>query len=120
MILAFSSYLLLHFALYATALRHGKALASETRILLYHFAPAVLWMAVLAVLALLGAVPLGLVVLLGGIHGIYSLTFLELWALSDGGYSLAIMECLDCRKDVDEEIVLDHLFALGVAKNRPG
>ncbi len=43
---------------------------------------------------------------------------MELWALADGGYSLAIMDCLEFRKDIEEKKILDQLVLLGTAKKQ--
>jgi hypothetical protein len=50
------------------------------------------------------------------IHCIYSLTFLELWALADGGYSLSILDCLDGNPNLDQGTLLEELAKLGTAK----
>jgi hypothetical protein len=55
------------------------------------------------------------VILVGSLHGIYSLSFLELWALADGGYSLAILESL-ARGD-GQRASLAGMEQLGVTKN---
>jgi hypothetical protein len=115
---AFVAYLLLHFLLYATVFRHTNAIATEKGIFLYHVVPAVIWAVALVLLAVFAATSTAQIVLLGALHGIYSLTFLELWALADGGYSLAIMDCLDFRQDSDDDTILAQLVLLGTAKQR--
>lgn len=52
------------------------------------------------------------------LQGIYSLTFLELWALADGGYSLAILDTLDKVEDQDQGEVIDKLILLGTKKTQ--
>jgi hypothetical protein len=83
-----------HLALFLTVFRRMHAFFTETRIFLYHLISVVLLTAVLAVMAaadwggwteLLGSVAL---------HGIYSLTSLEAWALADGGISGRILSSL--------------------------
>ena len=70
---------------------------SERAIFLYHFISAIavtgafgLW-----AFAVGGSEAWTLFVCAVMLHGIYSLSFLELWALADDSYSLAIMEVID-------------------------
>ncbi len=49
------------------------------------------------------------------LHGIYSLSFLELWALSDGGYSLRILDQIDLLGDRADFVFLK---ALGSSKKK--
>jgi len=115
--LGFGLYLVAHFALYALWLRHVAFVSTEKGIFLYHFVPAASWVLVLGTLWLTGpAVSLAEVILVAGLHGIYSLTFLELWALADGGYSLAILERLESRGEADEPSILAELEGLGGEK----
>jgi hypothetical protein len=112
-VLCFGAYLIAHFALYAALLRRGRLTATERGVFLYHFIPAAAWVTGLTALAL--AVPwIGVadVVLVGSLHGIYSLSFLELWALADGGYSLAILESIESGHD------LRDMERLGATKNQ--
>jgi hypothetical protein len=116
---AFLCYLVVHFWLYAAVLRHRRLVANEKGIFLYHFVPAAIWVAVLGLLAVFSTgFTFAHVILIGSLHGIYSLTILELWALADGGYSLAIMDCLDFRKDLDQHKIIDELVLLGEAKKQ--
>jgi hypothetical protein len=115
----FVCYLIAHFALYAAVFRRSRITASEKGIFLYHFIPAASWVVVLGALAVFsGAVTAAHIILIGSLHGIYSLSLLELWALADGGYSLAIMDSLESRKDLDQQRVLSELEALGTAKKQ--
>lgn len=118
MVLFFLCYLSSHLLLYAAFLRHRQVMSSEKGILLYHMVPALFWTATLGVLCALGIVSFAQVVLVSALHGIYSLTFLELWALADGGYSLAIMDYLEFRRDLDEQTILSELVRLGTAKKQ--
>jgi hypothetical protein len=94
-LLAFTvAYLALHLALYVAVLRNVPAFGSERIIFLYHAVPALtLAIAAAAYVALAhdpAAVAAGVLAI--SLQGLYSLSFLELWALSDGGYSLQILE----------------------------
>ena len=50
-----------------------------------------------------------------GIHGIYSLSFLELWSLSQGGYSLQILKFVNQSK-VSDISSLKSLGEIGASK----
>lgn len=93
MLSAIAGYLAAHFAAYALVLRHSASFRTERGILFYHAGSLTL-----AVLAALGFALVDLagfgapaVILVLSAHGIYSLSFLELWSLAEGGYSLQII-----------------------------
>jgi len=80
-----------HFTLFATVLRHARAFHAERTIFLYHaLSAAVVAVAAAAIVIWNFELRAGAVGLMA-IHAIYSLSFLELWSLSEGGYSLAIL-----------------------------
>jgi hypothetical protein len=95
MLSVFGSYLAAHFLAYAIFLRKTAALRTERGIFLYHFVSAVL-VALAALWYAVGAPDVsqfgvaGLMLVLS-VHGIYSLSFLELWSLAQGGYSLSVI-----------------------------
>ncbi len=107
------AYLALHFLLYAAFLRNARFFNQEKSIFFYHFFS----FAVLFILAaFVAAAEPGAFLMAGAavsLHGIYSLSFLELWALSDGGYSLRILDRVQhCGTSAD----LDSLQDLGASK----
>ncbi|HZQ74382.1 MAG TPA: hypothetical protein VFB08_15795 [Burkholderiales bacterium] len=118
-LIAFGCYLSAHFLLYALLLRHRRFIATERGIFLYHFVPAASWATLLAAFSLASSsVSAADVLLVASLHGIYSLSFLELWALADGGYSLAIIDQLAGGRNVPERSALEPLAAMGTAKRR--
>lgn len=91
--LYFTIYLLLHFAIYAVVLRRRPLFHRELPIFLYHVLPASL-AAIGAVGSIIAEPSVDLLlqaVWIVAIQGMYSLSFLELWALSQGGYSIHIL-----------------------------
>jgi hypothetical protein len=90
------AYLVLHFVLYVVVLRDVRAFGSERAIFLYHAVPALVLVLVTALVVAVARDPTTFAfgVLAISLQGLYSLSFLELWALSDGGYSLQILEHL--------------------------
>jgi hypothetical protein len=87
-------YLVLHFSLYALAGRRSVALRSEKGIFLLHVTSMCLALTAAAAYALsydrAHAVPI--VFGIAALHGIYSLSFLELWSLCEGSYSKDVIE----------------------------
>lgn len=89
------AYVAAHFAMYALLLRHWPRFSEERTIFLYHLLSEVGWPVLLGVGALTGLWPgEGLAAWIGvlSLHGIYSLTFLSLWSLASGSYSIGILQ----------------------------
>lgn len=111
-------YLLLHFAAYVLFLRRYLFFRTEKGIFLLHLAssctlPVVvfalsldsgLWVALLSCAAATAA------------HGIYSISFLELWSLAEGSYSFTILRAVDSRASPTAEDVSAELGAVGDRK----
>lgn len=92
------AYLVMHLAVYAVWLRHRDTYRQERPIFLYHLASWFLGAGAFTILggALQGWTAAGMMlVLVGSLHGIYSLSFLELWSLSQGSYSLSILTAVE-------------------------
>jgi hypothetical protein len=111
-------YLLAHFAVYALFLRHANLFLHERPIFLYHF----LSILTLACLLLTGltlwpagiSLPAAVAVL--SLHGIYSLSFLELWSLAEGGYSLSILRRVNATHDCSFDPSVRQLASIGASK----
>jgi hypothetical protein len=87
-------YLAVHLLVYLVALRHLAAFRRERVMFWYHLGSA----CVLSAVSVLAAVATGgpaVAVALLSLHGFYSLSFLELWSLAEGGYSLSILAHVD-------------------------
>jgi hypothetical protein len=93
MLVLFAGYLALHFGLYVLVFRHMTAFRREALIFQYHAVPAVavVMLAALAVICAPSSERCAEAAIVVGLHGIYSLSFLELWSLAQGGYSLRIL-----------------------------
>jgi hypothetical protein len=118
MLLSTAAYLAAHFAAYIVVLRHRAGLQSEKGIFLYHFASAILVGLTGAVFAVLEPDRFGLsgLVLVLSLHGIYSVSFLELWSLAQGGYSLSIIAGVAQAEASGTEPDFRALAAIGEAK----
>jgi hypothetical protein len=111
-------YLAGHAGLYFCVLGGQRVLDSERAIFLYHLASAVVVICAFGAWAFALGGPdawtwLACVVML---HGLYSLSFLELWALTDDSYSLAIMEIIERGGAAAGPALMQRLEAIGMGK----
>lgn len=93
MLAAFAAYLFAHFAAYVLVVRRLDTFRTERGIFFYHIVSAISACLVAAIAAYIDLEGFGLeeFVIIFSVHGIYSLSFLEVWSLSQGGYSLSIL-----------------------------
>lgn len=91
------AYVVVHFIVYSLAARHTVALKKEKGIFLYHALSYVLLVAGVATAEIHGAPPWtgAATGVAAGLHGVYSLSFLELWALTHRSYSLTILDRIE-------------------------
>ena len=88
------AFVIAHVALYAGWLRFRDTFRRERTIFLYHLFSWILGTGAIGLAAWtqegwrVGSLA---VLLSGSLHGIYSLSFLELWSLTQGSYSLSIL-----------------------------
>jgi hypothetical protein len=112
------SYLAAHVLLYVFMLRGRPLVQSERGIFLYHFVSAVLFALVTFGVALTHfndaaiAIAIGLV----AVHGIYSLSFLELWTLAEGSYSMSILTEIASQGTLSRNALIDAFARIGDAK----
>jgi hypothetical protein len=114
----YAIYFAVHLLLYVVVLRRLPAFRQERTIFAYH-ALSALAVTVVAVVGLFtsGAGPdFEWAVAVIAFHGIYSTTFLELWSLSEGGYSLQILEHIERAERRGERADIEALRAIGAAK----
>jgi hypothetical protein len=114
------AYLCAHFFLYAVRLRKTKALKLEAGIFLYHLCSVLLAACVMLMLVATGRVerPWAEVTAVLSLHGIYSISFLELWSLAQGGYSLGILLSASRRDAIGTPQELSDLQAIGDQKRQ--
>ena len=112
------SYLVMHVLLYAVVLRGRPFFQSERGIFLYHFisAAAFTLVALAAVVADFSDAALATAVGLIASHGIYSISFLELWSLAQGSYSISILTGVASRGTVSRNALIDAFARIGDAK----
>jgi hypothetical protein len=112
------AFLLAHAGLYFAVLRDSAALRSEKGIFLYHFISAVLMTSSFGVWAVVhgGADAWTWLACVIMLHGLYSLSFLELWALADDSYSLAILEIIERGGAAGVPALMQRLEEIGMSK----
>ena len=112
------SYLSVHFLLYVAILRDRPLFQTEKGIFFNHFISALVFTAVaLFVCAtrpdiLATATAFGLIAL----HGIYSISFLELWSLAQGSYSISILTGLGSGAVLSRGELIETFFQIGNTK----
>lgn len=125
-------YIVAHLLLYLVVLRRLPSFRLERTIFLYHMVSALVVTVAALAEALLGSgttgggfgVALGsgtlpafeAAVAVIALHGIYSISFLEVWSLAQGGYSLQIMKLLEDAERRSERVDVEALRAIGAAK----
>ena len=111
-------YLFAHFILYVLILRHLALFKAEKVIFLFHFISAAMF--VLASLVVLQMRPteeaFSVVCALVAAHGIYSISFLELWSLAQGSYSLSILGRRHSGKAMTRSQLIESLSEIGDLK----
>jgi hypothetical protein len=112
------SYLGFHFLLYICILRNQPFFQSERGIFLYHFwSAAVFSMAALATgMAHFGDAAIATSFGLIAAHGIYSTSFLELWSLAQGSYSISILTGVAVRGTLQRARLIDIFTQIGNSK----
>jgi len=82
-------YLIVHLLSYAVF--RPPVLRTERGVFLYHLLPAAGMSLVLLVLSWANDTTSAAAAAMIALHGVYSLSFLELWSLAEGSYSLSIL-----------------------------
>jgi len=120
MLSAFAVYIAVHFLLYALVLRKLPVFRTERGIFLYHVASAVLVSVAALACAVIEQSQFGIsgLVLVLSAHGIYSLSFLELWSLAQGGYSLSVIASIAEAEAARVQPDFSHLEQIGETKQR--
>ena len=118
MLIVFAVYLAAHLAAYIVWLRRLTSLRGEKGIFLYHFGSAVITGLAAVAAAFVNPAQFGFAgcVLVLSAHGIYSLSFLELWSLAQGGYSLSIIAGIAQAEAAGAEPDFSGLAGIGLAK----
>ncbi len=114
----YSLYLIGHFLLYVFFLRNLPIFQKEKIVFLYHFGSFVLLTIVACITSYFYMQDFLIETTLFFIclHGIYSLSFLELWSLSQGSYSLTILNYFKQNGAVRKGDLVEKFAQLGEQK----
>jgi hypothetical protein len=112
------SYLVLHALLYVLVLRDRPLFQSERGIFLYHFVSAALLALVAFAAAIIHFSDAALAIATGlvAIHCIYSISFLELWSLAEGSYSMSILTGIASQGTLSRNALIEAFARIGDTK----
>ena len=112
------SYLALHFLLYVLVLRGRPLVQSERGIFFYHFGSAAVFTLVAFCLTVsyFSDAAIAIAIGLSALHGIYSLSFLELWTLAEGSYSMSILTGIASQGTLSRDALINAFARIGDAK----
>src|SRR5204863_6667806 len=82
----------------------------------YHAVSAVVLTVLAPGLWLVGVIDFATLVGLVSLHGLYSMSFLELWSLSQGGYSLQILDLIERSEAAGAPVAFAALCDIGASK----
>lgn len=109
-------YVPAHLAAYVAFVRGSSWGKTERGIFLYHFCSFLTFAATTMALCAFHGFDIGIWISVLAFHGIYSLTFLELWSLTQGSYSLQLLEAAAKNGDLPHLRKLSELRELGDSK----
>lgn len=120
-ILLIAGFIACHFLAYGLVFRHIRYFQTETGIFRLHawsFFIIELALVTLRLCPILGNTQIGapLFIFAGSLHGIYSLSFLELWSLTEGSFSLSIINHVAQAKGTCSLQSLVPLSSIGAQK----
>ena len=111
-------YCAIHFAFFVLFVRASAWGQLECGVFLFHaFSFFVLAGAaiLLSATTIVGAAAVAAAV---GVHGIYSLTFLEVWSLTEGSYSLSILQAIGAAEREGTDVAWSQLAAIEESKRK--
>ncbi len=114
------TYLVAHLSLYVAYLRRKRRLSSERGIFQYHFLSGCTFSLLLLALSAIYPTPHTFAVAAGliALHGIYSMTFLEFWSLTQGSYSIQIMRKVRLSDALPTAVAIRELSLIGEQKRQ--
>jgi hypothetical protein len=109
-------FIAVHLLTYAAVIRHLRMFAIESMIVVYHAVGFAVVFAVVSVAFGRGSIGFAALCGLLALQLIYSMSFLELWTLSEGSYSLQILARVSRRGSISREELLATSEAIGARK----
>jgi hypothetical protein len=111
-----AAFIAAHFLAYFAVFRHFRAFASERAIAVYHGLGFVLVLVIVTVAWARGTIGFAGWCGLLALEYLYSLSFLELWTLAEGSYSLQILRRVSQEGSPTREDIVAMCEAIGAKK----
>jgi hypothetical protein len=114
-----AGWCLAHLLVYVLILRDRPAFYGEPQIFRYHLGSACTYSILALIPVLVFHASSRAVAVAGGLialHGIYSISFLELWSLAQGSYSISVLHGVHQRPGVEQALIVERFAALGESK----
>jgi hypothetical protein len=116
--LLLTGFITAHLLAYIAVFRHLKVFAAERTIVIYHGLAFAAVFAVVVVAFARGTIGFAALCGLLTLQFVYSLSFLELWTLAEGSYSLQILLRVSRQAWISREEIFATCEAIGAAKKR--
>jgi hypothetical protein len=113
-----AGFIAAHVLAYIAVFRHLKVFAAERAIAIYHGLAFAAVFVVVVVAFARGTIGFAASCGLLALQYLYSLSFLELWTLAEGSYSLQILLRVSRQASVSREEILASCEAIGADKKR--
>ena len=113
-----AGFIVAHVLAYIAIFRHLKVFAAERTIAIYHGLAFAAVFAVVVVAFARGTIGFAASCGLLALQYVYSLSFLELWTLAEGSYSLQILLRVSRQASISREEILASCEAIGSDKKR--
>lgn len=109
-------FIIAHLLAYFVALRYRPLFASERVMLAYHGIAFIAAFSILVIAFVCSAIGFASLCALIALQFIYSISFLELWSLAEGSYSLQILTRLSQHKPTERNKIITMCGEIGVDK----
>jgi hypothetical protein len=116
--LLLAGFIAAHLLAYIAVFRYLRAFAAERTIVIYHGIAFAAVFAVVAIAFARGTIGFAASCGLLALQYLYSLSFLELWTLAEGSYSLQILLRVSRQASISREEILATCEAIGADKKR--
>jgi hypothetical protein len=107
-----------HLLAYFAVLRHLRVFTAERTILAYHVVAFAIVLVLVLVAFANGTIGFAALCGLLALQFVYSISFLELWSLAQGSYSLQILSRVSRKGSVSREEILATCEKIGAGKKR--
>jgi hypothetical protein len=116
--LLLAGFIIAHMVAYIAVFRYLRAFAAERTIVIYHGIAFAAVFVVVASAFVSGTIGFAAACGLLALQYLYSLSFLELWTLAEGSYSLQILLRVSRQASISRDEILATCEAIGADKKR--